>query len=380
MERGSLASYALVGIISGLISGLLFFGMFNYAELGQKSPEVVKQVEIVKQTGDAEEEVVISAYNKVAPSVVHIASTVLTRDFFMRAVPQEGVGSGVIVSSDGYILTNNHVVENATFIKVALPDGTEKDARLVGTDPSTDLAIIKIDALPNLQVAVLGDSNALRAGQRAIAIGNPFRLDRTITVGVISALNRTLRASDGYIIVNVIQTDASINPGNSGGPLTNSKGEVIGINTAIFSPVQGSVGIGFAIPINTAKKVMKQLIEKGSVAHPWVGISGLDITEEIFKALNLPAREGVLVVEVVAGSPADKAGLRGGSTEKAVENQQIKAGGDIIITIDGRKVMAMENIVQHLSTKSVGDAIEIGFIRDGKQKSVALTLGERPKS
>ncbi len=380
MERGSLASYALVGIISGLISGLLVFGMFNYAELGQKSPEVVKQVEIVKQTGDVEEEIIINAYNKVAPSVVHITSTVLTKNFFLEVVPQEGVGSGVVVSSDGYILTNNHVIENAKFIKVALPDGTEKDAKLIGTDPSTDLAIIKIDALPNLQVAVLGDSNALRAGQRAIAIGNPFRLDRTITVGVISALNRTLRAGDGYIIVEVIQTDASINPGNSGGPLTNSKGEVIGINTAIFSPVQGSVGIGFAIPINTAKKVMKQLIEKGSVAHPWIGISGLDITEEIFKALNLPAREGVLVVEVVAGSPADKAGLRGGSTEKAVGNQQIKAGGDIIITIDDRKVRAMENIVQHLNTKNVGDAVEIGFIRDGEQKSVLLTLGERPQS
>lgn len=379
MERGSSASYVLVGIISGLISGLLVFGMFSYVELGQKSLEVVKQVEVVKQTGELEEEIIINAYNKVAPSVVHITSTVLTKNFFLEVVPQEGVGSGVIVSSDGYILTNNHVIENAKFIKVALPDGTEKDAALIGTDPSTDLAIIKIDAPPNLQVAALGDSDALRAGMRAIAIGNPFRLDRTITVGVISALNRTLKAGDGYIIVNVIQTDASINPGNSGGPLINSKGEVIGINTAIFSPIQGSVGIGFAIPINTAKKVMKQIIEKGSVSHPWLGISGKDLTEEISKALNLPVKEGCLVVSVVSGSPADKAGFRGGSREMVVGRMRIMAGGDVITSIDGRKVKEMADISQHLSTRSVGEVVEIGFIRDGEQKFVNITLGERPQ-
>ncbi len=378
MERGSLASYALVGIISGLISGLLVFGMFNYVELGQKSPEVIKQVEIVKQTGDADEEVVISAYNKVAPSVVHVASTVLTRNFFMEVVPQEGVGSGVIVSPEGYILTNNHVVENAKFIKVVLSDGSENDATLVGADPSTDLAVIKIAPTPALQVAALGDSDALRVGMRAIAIGNPFRLDRTITTGVISALNRTLRTEEGYIILNVIQTDASINPGNSGGPLVNSKGEVVGINTAIFSPIQGSVGIGFAIPINTAKKVKKELIEKGSVSHPWLGISGTDITEEISKALNLPVKEGVLVVSVVSGSPAEKAGLRGGSKEIVVGRMQILAGGDVITSIDGRKVKAMLDISQHLITRSVGDIVEIGFIRGGEQKSVNVTLGRRP--
>ncbi|MFH1774181.1 MAG: trypsin-like peptidase domain-containing protein [Methanobacteriota archaeon] len=351
MERGSFASYALVGVLSGLLSGVLILGAVSYFGFGQKTMEIVKPVEVVGAGVDVEEEIIISAYDKVAPSVVHIASTVLTRNFFMEVVPREGVGSGVIVSPEGYILTNNHVIENAKFIKVVLPDGTEKDAALVGTDPSTDLAVIKIAPTRALKVAALGDSDALRAGMRAIAIGNPFRLDGTITAGVISALNRTLITDEGYIIVNVIQTDASINPGNSGGPLVNSRGEVIGINTAIFSPVQGSVGIGFAIPINTAKRVMKQLIEKGSVAHPWLGISGKDLTE------------GVLIASVVSGSPAEKAGLK---------------EGDVITSIDGRKVKEMVDIVQHLGTRSVGDSVEMGFIRDGEQKFVNVTLGKRP--
>lgn len=379
MERGSFASYALVGVLGGLLGGMFVLGAVSYLGFGQKTIEIVKPVEVVRtDSADAEEEIIISAYNKVAPSVVHVASTVLTRNFFMEVVPQEGVGSGVIVSPDGYILTNNHVVENAKFIKVVLSDGSENDATLVGADPSTDMAVIKIAQTPALQVAALGDSDALRIGMRAIAIGNPFRLDRTITTGVISALNRTLRTEEGYIIVNVIQTDASINPGNSGGPLVNSKGEVIGINTAIFSPIQGSVGIGFAIPINTAKKVMKELIEKGSVSHPWLGISGTDITEEISKALNLPVKEGVLVVSVVSGSPADKAGLRGGSKEMVVGRMRIIAGGDVITSIDGRKVKAMLDISMHLSARSVGEVIDLGIIRGGEQKSVNVTLGRRP--
>lgn len=379
MERGSFTSYVLIGVLSGLLSGVLILGAVSYLGFGQKTIEIVKPVEVVRtDSADAEEEIIISAYNKVAPSVVHIASTVLTRNFFMEVVPREGVGSGVIVSPEGYILTNNHVVENAKFIKVVLPDGSENDATLIGADPSTDLAVIKIAPTQALQVATLGDSDALRVGMRAIAIGNPFRLDRTITTGVISALNRTLRTEEGYIIVNVIQTDASINPGNSGGPLVNSKGGVIGINTAIFSPIQGSVGIGFAIPINTAKRVMKELIEKGSVSHPWLGISGTDITEEISKALNLSVKEGVLVIKIVSGSPADKAGLRGGSKEIVVGRTPIMAGGDVITSIDGRKVKAMADISQHLSARSVGDAVEIGFIRGGEQKSINVTLGRRP--
>ena len=378
MERGSFASYALVGVLSGLLSGVLILGAVSYLGFGQKTIEIVKPAEISGGGVNVEEEIIISAYDKVAPSVVHIASTVLTRNFFMEVVPREGVGSGVIVSPEGYILTNNHVIGNAKFIKVVLPDGSENDATLVGADPSTDLAVIKIAPTHTLKVAALGDSDALRVGMRAIAIGNPFRLDRTITVGVISALNRTLITDKGYIIVNVIQTDASINPGNSGGPLVNSRGEVIGINTAIFSPIQGSVGIGFAIPINTAKKVVKELIEKGSVSHPWLGISGTDLTEEISKALNLPVKEGVLIVGVVSGSPADNAGLRGGSKEIVVGRMQIIAGGDVITSIDGRKVKEMVDIVQHLGTRSVGDSVEMGFIRDREQKFVNVTLGKRP--
>ncbi|MFQ5887160.1 MAG: trypsin-like peptidase domain-containing protein, partial [Candidatus Hydrothermarchaeales archaeon] len=207
--------------------------------------ELKSEIENLKKgMGSSEEQTTIDAYNKVAPAVVFITSTVLTYDFQRRIVPQEGVGSGSIVSSEGYILTNNHVVEDARFIKVSLKSGEEIEATLIGTDPTTDLAVIKIDSMQNLPVAELGDSDTLKVGQKAIAIGNPFSLDRTITTGVISALGRTLDTETGDILVGLIQTDASINPGNSGGPLVNSKGEIIGVNTAIISPAGGSVGVG----------------------------------------------------------------------------------------------------------------------------------------
>jgi len=380
MERGSISSYLIVGILSGLIGGLIF-GILAYTELSPKVVEVpTTQGEgLVLGYEDIEEETVIYAYNEVAPSVVHITSTVLTTNFFMEVVPQEGVGSGVVVSSDGYILTNNHVIEGAEFIKVVLQGGKALDATLIGADPSTDLAVLKIDPSGlELKPAILGDSDVLRVGMRAMAIGNPFGLDRTITVGVISALNRSLSTDEGYIIPSIIQTDASINPGNSGGPLINSKGEVIGINSAILSPVRGSVGIGFAIPINLAKKVMVQLIEKGSVAHPWIGISGVTLTQSMIESLGIQTDAGVLIVDVVPGGPADRAGLRGGTEEKIVGNIRLKAGGDVIIELEGMKISSMEDLVQRIFTREVGDVVKVGFIRGGEKEIVAVTLGKRP--
>lgn len=367
MEKGSLSSYILVGLISGIVCGSLVLGFATYYPANKAEGVTIYQVpqggggsmEIV----GSEEDVIINAYNRVAPSVVHITSTVLKEDIFMRVLPQEGVGSGVIVSPEGYILTNNHVIEDAQSIKVSLLGEKELNATLVGADPYSDLAVIKIDPTGlDLNVAALGDSDSLKVGMRAIAIGNPFRLDRTITVGVISALNRTLRLSGNYVSLHIIQTDASINPGNSGGPLVNSKGEVIGINTAIFSTSGGSQGIGFAIPINTAKKVMKALIENGKMSYPWMGISGREVTPQLKEHLNLSVDKGAYIESVVEDGPSDKAGLK---------------GGDVIVEIDGNEVGSIEDIVEYILKRDAGDEVEVGYIRGGKKRYVKVVLGER---
>jgi S1-C subfamily serine protease len=329
------------------------------------------------ETGVQNEETIIDAYDSISPSVVFITSTVLTFDFQLQVdVPSQGVGSGVVVSPEGYILTNNHVVEDAEFITVSFRPGEEIEAVLVGTDASTDLAVIKIDPSPDLPVAVLGDSDKVRAGMTAIAIGNPFSLERTVTVGVVSSVNRTINAETGDIIFGVIQTDASVNPGNSGGPLVNSKGVVIGINSAIISPVQGSVGIGFAIPINTAKRIMTQLIETGRVSRPYLGITGTSVSE-LPSELNLPSA-GVLIIDVFIGSPVDKVGLRGSDTEVRLGSLIYPIGGDVIIKIDEVEVNTIEDLLEFLSEAEVGEAVRIGYHRDGLEGSVNVLLEERP--
>ncbi len=350
----------------------------DVAQLESANTELKSDIENLKKEDiGSEEQTVIDAYNKVAPAVVFITSTVLSYDFQRRIVPQEGVGSGSIISPEGYILTNNHVVEGAEFIKVSLKSGEEVEATLIGTDPSTDLAVIKIDPIPNLPVAELGDSDSLKVGQKAIAIGNPFSLDRTITTGVISALGRTLDSEKGDILVGLIQTDASINPGNSGGPLVNSKGEIVGVNTAIISPAGGSVGIGFAIPINTAKKIMQQLIETGKVSHPYLGITGASV-EDFPEEVGLSANQGVLIVDVLLDSPADKAGLQGSGEFVTINDIRYPAGGDIIISIDENKIRTVENIIEILSKMDVGDEIQVEYQRDGTKGTAKVILEERP--
>ncbi len=363
----------LAGIVGGILGGLLVVGLGGYyappaAGLMPLSP--------TPQSNFTQEDVVIGAYERVSPAVVHITSTVLTEDFFFRVVPEEGVGSGVIVSQDGYILTNDHVVKDAETIKVTLPNEKEYGAMLVGTDPSTDIAVIKIEAPPSeLTVAPLGDSNSLKVGQMAIAIGNPFRLDRTITVGVISALNRTLDSDAGYLILGVIQTDAAVNPGNSGGPLVNARGEVIGINTAIFSNTGGFLGIGFAIPINTAKRVADELIQRGKVVRPWLGITGLSITREVKESFNLPVSKGVLVMEIVPNSPAERAGLQR-TRSRPGRDDYIR--GDIILALDGEPTDTIDRLVDIILTHKVGDRLEVRVLRDGEERGVEVTLVERP--
>jgi putative serine protease PepD len=330
-----------------------------------------------------EEETVIGVYRNASPSVVNITGTVLSQDFFFRPVPERGgSGSGFFLDDRGYILTNNHVVENAESLEVTLPDKSKLPAKLIGRDPNNDLAVIQIaPGKERLTPLRLGDSDHLQVGQLAIAIGNPFGLDRTVTRGVVSALGRSLRSDTGRQMRNIIQTDAAINPGNSGGPLLNSRGEVVGINTAIFSPSGGSVGIGFAIPINTAKRLVPQIIARGRVSHPWMGISGVDITGAVARALNLPAKEGVMIAQVSPNGPAAKAGLRGSQRRTRIGNYMVAVGGDILVALDGKKIASVDDLTAYLDDKKKpGDELRIELLRDGKSTTVAIRLGELPEN
>ncbi len=329
-----------------------------------------------------EEEIVIGIYRAVSPGVVHISSTVLTQDFLFRIIPERGTGSGIIVDDRGYILTNSHVVENADSLEVTLADKSKVPAKLVGRDPNNDLAVIRVSVpREKLTPLKLGDSDQLQVGQMAIAIGNPFGLDRTVTRGVVSALGRSLKAETGRQIRNVIQTDAAINPGNSGGPLLNSRGEVIGLNTAIFSPSGGSIGIGFAIPVNTAKKLLPLLIARGRVSHPWLGISGLDVTPNLARTLSLPVKEGVMIAQVAPGGPAARAGLRGSDRRVRVGNYMMNVGGDIIQALDGQRIASVDDLTAFLDEhKKVGDDVRVDVLRDGNPQTMTVRLGELPES
>jgi S1-C subfamily serine protease len=294
-------------------------------------------------------------------------------------------GSGFVIDTDGHLLTNNHVVEGAAKITVKL-GSSEKTypAKVVGTDPSTDVAVIQIDAPSDqLHPLDLGDSSKVEVGDPVVAIGNPFGLDSTVTSGIVSALQRQIEAPSGFSISHVIQTDAAINPGNSGGPLIDAGGEVIGINSQIETggSGNGNVGIGFAIPINTAREVAKQIEEDGKVEHAYLGISGGSVTPQLAKDLNLPTDEGVLVAEAVKGGPAAKAGIHGGSTEATIEGASVTLGGDIITGLEGKKVTEMEQLTSIIDSHKPGDEIEVEIVRGGgDEKTVTVTLGNRPSS
>ncbi len=327
-----------------------------------------------------EEEAVIAIYKAAGPGVVHITSTVLSQDFFFRVVPDRGTGSGFVVDDKGFILTNNHVVENAESLEVTLADKSKVPAKLVGRDPNNDVAVIRVNVGPErLTPLRLGDSSQLLVGQMAIAIGNPFGLDRTITRGVVSAVGRSLKSDTGRQIRNVIQTDAAINPGNSGGPLLNSRGEVIGVNTTILTPSGGSVGIGFAVPVNTVKKLLPQLIARGRASHPWLGISGMDINPTVAKALSLPVQVGVMIAQVAANGPAARAGLRGSQRRVRVGNYMVNVGGDIIQKLDAQRIDTVDDLTAFLDErKKVGDEVRVEALRDGKPITVTVRLGELP--
>ncbi|HWH18891.1 MAG TPA: trypsin-like peptidase domain-containing protein [Solirubrobacterales bacterium] len=304
---------------------------------------------------------------------------------FIESKVSEGVasGSGVVLDDEGHVLTNNHVVEGGEEIKVSFEsEGQMYPAEVVGTEPNSDLALLKVEApASQLHPLKLGDSSKMEVGDPVVAIGNPFDLQRTVTSGIVSALQREIQAPDGVTIDNVIQTDAAINPGNSGGPLINSAGEVIGINSQIQTGGEGSdgnVGIGFAIPIDTAKEQIAKLESGTADEHGYLGISGATITPELAQAFNLPVEEGVLVQQVEEGGPAAAAGIQGATTAATVEGGEFGLGGDIITAVDGESIGSTEELVEEISDAHAGESVELTVLREGQTASVSVTLAERP--
>jgi S1-C subfamily serine protease len=335
-------------------------------------------IEITEAAGgdalDAEEQNNIGVYRKNIGSVVNITSRVMTYDFFYGLVPQEGQGSGFVFDKAGHILTNYHVIADARQVEVTLHNRKKYKAAIVGTDKSHDLAIVQIKAA-DLQPMILGDSTNLQVGQKVYAIGNPFGLAGTLTRGIVSSI-RQVQEPDGLVIEEAIQTDAAINPGNSGGPLLNWHGEVIGINTMIASSVGQSAGIGFAIPINTAKAVVNDLVTLGRVRRPALGIRTIPIDPEVANELGLAAGYGLLIVQAVPGGSADRAGLRGGPERAYLGNTPIMIGGDLIIAIDGEKVESQQILAQIMNKHRAGDTVKVTIFRGKKQLEVPVVLGE----
>ncbi len=323
---------------------------------------------------DSEEQNNISVYRKNIDSVVNITSRAVTFDFFYGLVPQEGQGSGFIIDKEGHVLTNYHVIADARQVEVTLHNRKKYRATVIGTDRSHDLAVIQIKG-SEFTPMVLGDSGKLQVGQKVYAIGNPFGLSGTMTRGIISSI-RPVQEPDGMQIDEAIQTDAAINPGNSGGPLLNWHGEVIGINTMIASNVGQSAGIGFAIPVNTAKAVLNDLVTLGRVRRPALGVRTIPITPELAEQMGLAADNGLLVVQVVPGGAADRAGLKGGTERAYLGNIPIMVGGDLIVAIDGQDVQDQQDLSQVMNNHRAGDTVRLTMYRGKKKMDVSVVLGE----
>jgi S1-C subfamily serine protease len=333
------------------------------------------------------EQDIIQAYDSVGMGVVNITNRSYGYDFFMRPVPQEGSGSGFVYDEQGHIITNYHVIEDASQLLVTLPDETTLVAEVVGADAANDLAVLKVDAPPELLHPIpLGQSDNLRVGQFVIAIGNPFGFERTLTVGVVSALGRVIESPDDRFIGEIIQTDAAINPGNSGGPLLDLSGRIVGVNTAIFSPSQASAGIGFAVPVDTVRRVVPELIARGYFPHPWLGLSYVwnlsanraQILREF--GMDVPVEEGLLVLEIASESPADIAGLRAGQEQVRLGRTILLIGGDILTAIDGEPIATARDLIRFLDTRTaVGQTIQITVWRDGQEMTIPVTLVEQPQ-
>jgi S1-C subfamily serine protease len=367
-------------LLAAVLAGAFFY--FTTYRSGRMHPTNwlgrPSKVEITEAAGggplDNEEQNNITVYRKNIDSVVNITSRAVAFDFFYGLVPQEGQGSGFIIDKEGHVLTNYHVIADARQVEVTLHNRKKYRATVVGNDRSHDLAVIQIKA-PDLTPMVLGDSRNLQIGQKVYAIGNPFGLSGTLTNGIVSSI-RSVQEPDGMTIDEAIQTDAAINPGNSGGPLLNWHGEVIGINTLIASNVGQSAGIGFAIPINTAKAVLNDLVTLGRVRRPALGVRTIPITPELADQMGLAADSGLLIVQVLPGGAAEHAGLRGGNERAYIGNIPITVGGDLIVAIDGHEVQDQQDLSQVMNNHRSGDTVRITIYRGKRKMDVDVTLGE----
>jgi len=376
-------------ILRPLLFGLLLaVGFYFYTTHHGSSPSTPSwvarpnKVELTEaaspQTFDSEEQTNIDVYKKGIPAVVNITSTAVSMDFFWGPIPQQGQGSGFIIDKEGHILTNYHVVEGARQVEVTLHNKKKFRADIIGLDRSHDLAVIQIKST-GLVPAVLGDSKNLVVGQKVYAIGNPFGLSGTMTRGIISSL-RPIRNPEGAYIDEAIQTDAAINPGNSGGPLLNSHGEVIGINSMIATGGSNqSAGIGFAIPINTAKAVINDLVTFGRVRRPSLGIRSLAIGPELAEEMGLASDSGILILQVLPGGAADRAGLRGGNQRAYLGNTLVLIGGDLIVAIDGEPISDQQDLANLMNTHRAGDTIVVTIFRGKRQMDIKVVLQEETR-
>ncbi len=374
-------------ILAALV--LLLGAFWAGARFGPRQPTKVEAVPLggsntpvsISQRDAAlteDEAINVRIYRQVSPAVANILTKATEYDFFMDPVPVEGAGSGFVIDPRGYILTNFHVVEGAQSIEVVLGDQSRYPAKFIGADQRNDVALVKIDPkAKNLVALPLGDSAAIQVGQKVLAIGNPFGFQSTLTTGVVSALGRTVQTSQSTFIDEAIQTDAAINRGNSGGPLINSHGQVIGINSAIYTPTGTTAGIGFAIPINTAKSIANDLMTDGRVHRAFLGVETLPVGGWLSEALDLPVKEGLLVQKATNGGPAAAAGIRGGDRVAQAGMRRIAIGGDVITAIDNQKVASQLDINLVLNHKRPGDTVNVTIYRGGKKMDIPVKLGER---
>jgi len=370
----------LVGGTIGAVIVAVIFAVILIAPTTMKSEIIASDKPIPNAIGEttpaySKNLSLIEIFEKSEPGVVRV--NVQRTD---QTNGTSGVGSGFVFDKKGHIITNSHVVKDVKKVVVTFLDGRSYNAEIIGFDEFTDIGVVKVNAdLSLLQPLALGDSSNLKVGEPIAAIGNPFGLSGSMTSGIVSQLGRLLPSGAGYSIPDVIQTDAAINPGNSGGPLLNMRGEIVGINTAIQSTTGEFTGVGFAVPSQTIAKIVPSLIENGEYHHPWIGISGRDIDPDLAKVLNLNDAVGFLVITVVENSPAAKAGIHGSDKTVQVEGVNYPIGGDIILSVDGKQVRKIDDILIHLQrAKSVGDEMNLEILRDGRTTNITITLEERP--
>ncbi len=358
------------GILAIVLALLLLAPLLAGAQARSAAQDLQTQIEDVQKSAGV--------------SVVNITSTMVTQDAFNQAVPAEGIGSGFIYDRQGHIVTNYHVVQGADSVSVTLQTGEIHEARVVGSDPSTDLAVLQIRAQKLPEPLKLGNNKDLKVGQFVVAMGSPFGLNQTVTFGIISALGRIIQSPDGRFIGEAIQTDAAINPGNSGGPLLDLNGQVIGVNAQIISPSQANVGVGFAIPASMVQRVVPSLIRTGKYAHPFMGLQGVDLVPGLADILQkngvkLGADQGALVIAVVQGGPAERAGIRGATRQIQIATVRLPVGGDVIVRVDDTAITSFQELSAYLeSDAQVGQSVKVEYYRDGQRRNTTVRLTERP--